>query len=162
MLDIGGDSMSDAIQIEVRNLDVIEKNIAKVADDLPQYVGSANLEASREVLDTQGLRKYPPATSANQPPVPYYIRGRGTQTAGGNLGNSERLGTRWQTVPYGRLGMKISNPVSYARYVHGEEQASFMAPKGWRKLIDVAREKIGTISAVYNKWMDRLVKDKGL
>lgn len=150
------------IKVEIRNLDKVLKNFEKISADLPRYIGQANQESSREILDTRGLRRYPPATAANQPPAPYYIRGRGTQTATGNMNNSQRLGTQWFTVPYGRFGMKIGNPVTYARYVHGEEQANFMAPKGWRKLAEVAREKIAMITAIYNTWIDKLVKDKGL
>lgn len=154
--------MSDFIKIEVRNIETVTKNLSKFAEELPRYIQAANQEASREILDTTGLRKYPPAGPGNAPPVPYYIRGRGTQTASGNLGNSQRLGTRWITVAYGKLGMKISNPVTYAPLVHGNDQSSTMARIGWRKLFDVAKEKAGVITVIYNKWVDKLIRSKNL
>jgi hypothetical protein len=150
------------IKIKVRNIDVVLKNLSKLKGDLPHYIGAANQEAAREILDTQGFRAYPPATAANQPPTPYYIRGRGTQYASKNLNNSERLGTRWATETYGQLGMKISNPVTYAQYVHGTEQAAAMGRIGWRILFDVAKEKIGVLTEIYTKWIDKLIKDSGL
>lgn len=155
--------MTDSIQITIKGLDKLQKNMAKVAADLPKYVQGAQLEISDEILNERGLRSYPPATAANAPPPPFYIRGRGMQTsASRNDMRSERLGTRWQSVPYGRMGMKISNPVSYARFVHGEEQAGHMARKGWKKLFDVAKSKIGAITSIYNKWVDRLIQKHGL
>lgn len=150
------------IKVEVKNLDKVLHNLEKVATDLPEYVQAANKQASSMILQTKGMKNYPPATAANAPPPPYYIRGRGTQTASGNLGNSQRLGTRWEIIPYSRVGMKISNPVTYAPYVHGEEQAGKMAEKGWRKLFDVAQEKITEIAGIYNRWINKLIKDKGL
>lgn len=143
-------------------MDKVTKNLGLVGRDLPATLQGARFEISDEVLRTRGLQRYPPATDANRPPVPYYIRGRGTQGAKRNYGNSEKLGTRWLTVPYGGTGMKISNPVSYAPYVHGEDQAKAMGRIGWRKLYAVAVEKTGAITVIYNKWIDRLIKKHGL
>lgn len=150
------------IKIDVKNLEKVISNLEKIGGDLPNYIQAANQQASREILDTQGLRKYPPSTAANMPPTPYYIRGVGTQTASGNMGNSQRLGSQWKVTPYGKVGMKISNDVTYAPYVHGNNQAGHMARIGWRKLEEVAREKVGAIAEIYNRWIDKLIKDKGL
>jgi hypothetical protein len=43
--------------------------------------------------------------------------------------------------------------------VHGEEQASFMAPKGWRKLFETAKERAGSMSVIYNRWVNKLLHD---
>lgn len=150
------------LEVEVRNLEKVVNGLEQVRTELPNYVQSANQEISSEILSVQGLKSYPPATAANQPPVPYYIRGKGMQTAYGNTGKSERLGTQWQTVAYGTLGARIFNDVTYAKYVHGEEQASFMAPKGWKKLADVARQKLTKLASIYQRWINKLIKDKGL
>ena len=150
------------IHIDVKNVDKILKKFDRVKDVLPKYVEAANKQSASEILKTQGLKKYPPATAANKPPVPYYIRGRGTQTASGNKLNSERLGTKWKTVPYGHLGMKISNPVTYAHNVHGETQPWFMKRIGWRKLLEVAKEKVGIIAGIYDRWVAKLIRDSGL
>lgn len=146
------------IRIRVEGLDTVLKNNNTIGADLPRYIMGAGKETADNVLGVQGLRKYPPSTRANQPPPPYYIRGRGTQLASRNLGNSERLGTRWNVKQFGRLGIEISNPVSYAEWVHGERQARAMRRIGWKKLSEIAIEKVKTIEAIYNKWINKLVE----
>jgi hypothetical protein len=128
-----------------------------------RYLQAAGVEAhKRVILQTPGI-KYPPMTDANRPPVPYYIRGRGTQTAHGNLGNSERLGTQWYTKPAG-TGTWIGNRASYAQYVHGDEdeQAKAMAAIGWKRLIDVINARMPEIVKVYQAWVNKLLVACGL
>ena len=151
--------MTDAIRIRVEGLDVVVKNLDKIGSDLPRYIMGAGKETADNVLAVQGLRRYPPMTQANQPPPPYYIRGRGMQVSSSrNTGKSERLGTRWDVKQFGRLGIEISNPVSYAEWVHGERQARAMRRIGWKKLSEVAKEKAKTIEAIYNKWVNKLLE----
>lgn len=151
-----------AINIRVDGLDKVMSNLAIVGRDLPKTLQGARYEISDAVLNTRGLRRYPPATDANRPPIPYYIRGRGMQYRNHNNGKSEKLGTRWQVSPYRQTGILIENPASYARYVHGEEQASAMARIGWRKLYDGALEKVPVITEIYNKWINKLIEKYGL
>jgi len=153
----------DFIKIEVEGIEKITAALARFPREIAKYMQQAGSEAAkRAILPTQGLKKYPGTTAANAPPVPYYIRGRGTQTAHGNLGNSERLGTQWYIKASKSFSTEIGNRASYAKYVHGEEQASFMGPKGWRKLGDVVKEKMGDIVKVYQAWVDKLIRDLGL
>lgn len=155
--------MSNIIHVHIEGLDKVQKNMNKLADDLPVFLQGARIEITNAVLNERGLRKYPPAGSGNFPPVPYYIRGRGMQTsATRNDGRSQRLGTRWISVPYTRIGMKISNPVSYAPYLHGEKQVRWAKGVGWRKLVEVAKSKVSVIRNIYQKWVDRLIKKHGL
>jgi hypothetical protein len=149
------------ISIKVEGLDKVVKALDQFPREIQQTLEKAGEEAAKTVLEEEGLKKYPPETAANQPPVPYYIRGRGTQTAHGNLGNSEKLGTRWYVKSEG-LKTQIGNSASYAHWVHGEDQASFMAPKGWKKLYDTAKDKIPVITGIYQRWIDRLIKKLGL
>jgi hypothetical protein len=152
-----GESMSEII-VKAKGLDTAMKNLDKLDSDLLPYLQGSRLEIADEVLKVQGLRSYPPATAANLPPPPYYIRGRGMQvSANRNTGSSQKLGTRWTSLPYQKTGVVISNPVSYAQYVHGEQQAQAMAKIGWRKLSDIATEKIGAITVIYEKWIDKLL-----
>jgi len=154
--------MADGVHIEVRGLDKLVTKFDQFREQINKSLQSAAKESLTEVLDTQGLRKYPPETDANRPPYPYYERGRGTWTGPGyNTGSSERYGTRWDesVIPY---GAKAVNNASYAPYLAGEEQSSRMAEKGWRKLGDVAEEKRGTIKKIFDGWIDRLVKNIGL
>jgi len=150
------------IQIEVKGLDRILKALDKFPGQIQRYIGQAGQEsADRVILPTEGLKKYPSASAANAPPTPYYIRGKGTQYASYNRGNSERLGTQFYTEVAG-MSTKIGNRASYAKYVVGEGQARFMAPKGWRKLFDVAKEKVPQIKKVYEAWINKCIKDLGL
>jgi hypothetical protein len=149
------------IKITVVGLDKLQASFNKFPREIAKYVEQAGDEASKNILKTEGLQKYPPATAANAPPTPYYIRGRGTQTKSGNKGNSERLGTQW-VVEKRNLATMIGNRASYAKWVHGEEQASFMKPKRWRILVDVAKEKVPQITKIYQAWISKCIKDLGL
>lgn len=147
------------IKVTITGLKELQAAIAKFPKQSAIYLGKAGKEAAdRVILPEEGLKKYPPATGANAPPTPYYIRGVGTQYLSKNLGNSERLGTQWY-VKSASFKTEIGNRASYAKWVHGEEQASFMAPKGWRKLTEVAKEKLADITKVYDAWVKKLLKD---
>lgn len=160
--------MADKISIQVTGIDKLTANLDRLGDSIKKDLGTAGHEAANEILDTVGLRAYPPATAANQPPVPYYVRGRGTQrrNAAGmeyNDMKSERLGTKFYTrVTQGGTVVNIGNPVSYAPQVVGDEQRTNMAAKGWRKLVDVANEKITQITEIYQGWIDRIIRINGL
>jgi hypothetical protein len=150
------------IQIQVVGLDKVMRALDKFPHTIAKYMTQAGDEAAKkQILNTEGLKKYPPSGPANEPPTPYYIRGRGTQTKSGNKGNSERLGTQFY-VEKQNMNTIIGNRASYAKWVVGDEQAHFMKPKGWRKLFDVATEKKDKIEMVYNKWVAKLIKDLGL
>ena len=153
--------MGEGIFIEVKGLDVVLRNIDALQSDLPEYLGMAGKESADEILNTTGLRKYPPAGPGNAPPVPYYIRGRGWQRAGGNDGSSEKYGTRW-TVNYRELTTIIANNTSYAHKLGGLDQQPKFAAIGWRKLADVANEKIGEITKIFDGWINKLIRDKHL
>lgn len=160
--------MTAEFKVDVQGIEKITRAISKFPRQIASSLNGAGQEAAKDVvLPTEGLRSYPPATDANYPPTPFYIRGRGMQRGGVrgaayNDGKSERLGTQWKVTKAGQFGTSIANRASYAKWVHGEEQASFMAPKGWRKLVEVVEEKMTEITAVYQQWVDKLIKDLGL
>ena len=160
------DSVMSDVQIEVKGLDKLIAALDRFPLQIARNMSQAGHEAGTEILDTQGLRRYPSMTAANKPPTPYYIRGRGTQTKRGNLGNSERLGTQFYIKREGWT-THIGNRASYAKWVVGEEQARHMGPqgripKGWRKLFDVAKEKRQQIERIYNAWVTRTLRNLGL
>ena len=157
--------MTDTITIKVEGLDVLERNMDALANDLPRYMGMAGEEIGTEILDTPGIRIYPPATRANQPPPPYYVRGQGMQYASGNKGNSERYGTRYTVKSEGYTTV-IENGASYAGYLAGlslsEPPARHMQAIGWRSLFEVAKEKTENIRKIYQGWVNKLIRDKHL
>jgi hypothetical protein len=153
--------MSD-FNIEVKGIEKLTANLGKFGKEIISNLGAAGAEAAQDViLPTRGLQRYPPSTAANQPPPPYYVRGRGTQTQKGNRGNSERYGTQFVVQKRG-LETIIGNRAGYAPYLGGEKQSTVAALHGWRILKDVAEEKIGQIKARYQAWINKTIKDLGL
>ncbi len=153
--------MADDIRIEIKGLDLLISKLGKFNMTLVNTLKGASIEATNEILETQGLRNYPPATAANRPPEPYYIRGRGTQYKNRNDGKSERYGTQFYVKSDGYQAI-VGNRASYAQYLTGDKQAGKMADKGWRKLFDVAKEKMPKIQQIYQNWIDRLMQTLGL
>jgi len=154
--------MTEFIKIDVTGIDKLQKSLDRFGNEIRAEMSEAGKAAANEILNTEGLRAYPPETAANRPPTPYYIRGRGTQTKTGNKFNSERYGTLWSVKPFGRLGTLIGNRAKYARFLGGTQQARAMAAKGWKKLSDVASEKLPEISRLYQARINHLIKKLGL
>jgi len=141
-------------------MDKIKRALTRFPRQISKYLQAAGKEsASRVILPTQGLKKYPPRTAANLPPTPYYIRGRGTQYKTKNNLKSERLGTQWYVAKSGNFGTEIGNRARYAKWVVGEQQSVWMAVIGWRRLAAVVEEKMSGITAVYQAWIDKLIRD---
>ena len=57
---------------------------------------------------------------------------------------------------------KVGNRASYADYVVGDGQAGPMGIIGWRKLREVAEEKMDLINQIYEAWIAKMIKDLGL
>jgi len=151
--------MTDTIHIEIKGMKELQAALAKFPREVKKYMEQAGREAAVDViLKEPGVQKYPPETEANLPPTPYYKRGVGMVYKGGTRETSEKLSTQWTVSPVD-FKTTISNRASYAKWVHGEQQARFMAPKGWRKLFDVAKEKGAQITVIYNRWTNKLLRD---
>lgn len=154
--------MSSVLSVKVKGFEKLKGIDSR---KIGRYLMAARVNITDEILSTEGLKKYPPASSGNMPPPPYYIRGRGTQVSySRNLKNSERLGSQWKSKLIDQFGsLKIWNDVSYAHYVHGEQsQSDWMAARRWRKLFDVAKEKAGDIAKIYSRFMDKMIRDSSL
>ena len=148
-----------ALKIELKGLDELNRALKKFPFQVKKnFIAAGRESAVRIILPTEGLLNYPPETGANTPPTPYYIRSRGTQTATKNYGESENLGKQWFVKRAG-LGTRIYNRASYAKWVHGEEQAGAMDKIGWKKLYETAKEKISEIQKVYQRWVDKTLKE---
>ncbi|KKN11054.1 hypothetical protein LCGC14_1030330 [marine sediment metagenome] len=148
-LDISGDTETAAA-------------LAELPVELEQAAEGAGMEVSAEILGTVGVQAYPPATAANAPPTPYYIRGLGTQYASRNLGNSEQYGKRWTTEADGYTTVS-KNTASYGPFLVDDlRQAGHMALIGWRKLGDVATEKKDKLIAILEGWIDLAIEKLGL
>lgn len=157
------------IQVKIEGLDKVADALNQFPDQIKMAVGLAQKDMSKNILDTKGLRNYPASTSANQPPGNsgrgYYVRGKGWMSKSSRgytlTKGSERLGTKWYTNMNG-FNTTVGNPVSYAPYLHGDEQAGWAANIGWRKLEEVANEKLGESVAIYERHIQALIKRLGL
>ena len=155
---------NETFQIHVEGIDKIIKALDKFPRQIEKYMGQAGDESAKKVIfPLEGVKKYPPAGPWNTPPVPYYIRGRGTQTKSGNRGNSERFGTQWYAEKQG-FATEIGNRASYAKYLAGEEgqRVYWATSHGWRPLITTVKRYMRHITDVYQKWTDKLIRDLGL
>lgn len=107
---------------------------------------------------------YPKETAANRPGNgSFYIRGRGTQLVSGrNLGNSERMSTRWKVkVASNGYSGDVSNNASYADVTIGRRQANFHARNDWPNVPKYAQqrknaERLGAV------WAGSLFGAKGI
>lgn len=105
------------------------------------------------------IAKYPEATFRNAPPVPFYIRGRGTQVSDShNLGNSEDLGQKWTVKGMkGGLQQIIGNNVSYGPRVQGTNQMSLFKQIGWKTTDEVMDEEEKFVLDQIKKKVDQML-----
>ena len=157
--------MSGTIKVDVQGLTELQFALKRWPVEVNGYLQSAGKEAASDVLNTVGLQRYPQSGPGNQPPAPYWERGygmvRSTYGPAQRRDSSQRYGTRW-TVRQAGYGTEIGNNASYARYLGGEEQAGWAAAIGWRKLSDVVEDKMTSITAVYDAWVNKLLRSLGL
>ena len=150
------------IEISVDGLKKISTAFIRFTPMVIKNMASAGEEALNMVLDTEGLRTYPPLTSANLPPTPYYIRGRGTQMKYGNLGNSENYKQKWQLESSTYEAKAKNVGVSYNEYLGGEDQVWWASTYGWKKLYSTAVSMISDIVKIYEAWIEKTIKELGL
>lgn len=154
--------MMTIIKIEIKGDKELIKALSELPKELEEAAEGAGGEATAEILGTTGIQRYPPATSANAPPTPYYIRGVGMQYKSRNTGSSEQYGKRWFIESKGYKTVS-TNIASYAKYlVSDEDQAFAMFKIGWRRLGKVAEEKKDKIKAIYEAWIARAIEKLGL
>jgi len=146
-------------KIVIPNLDRIRERVMRSPELLIEAFNSAGDTAAKFLIEQEGLKAYPPETAANRPPVPYYIRGVGTQTAKGNQYNSERLGEHWTITHQGNVTTVGNIGVSYADKIHGDFQPPNIARIGWRKLSAAAEESEDEIAKIYEELVVEAIED---
>jgi hypothetical protein len=148
------------------NIDV--KGVDKIVNALTGKLDPALKRASLAIATTihERIAPYPPATEANSPrdePPYWYERGFGTRTKSGKgRRTSETLGRKWSIQPRGTIGAAVTNPASYAPYVHDYvEQAWFHAQRGWKTDEEVTRsvESDGTAERYVNHFVAQILDD---
>lgn len=141
-------------------------DLTELKKDIPRYQRAIQVSAKQggrqimsEILNQPGIISYPAGTKANDPPVPYYKRGVGTETAGGNDYSSERYGSSWKIEQSGSYKTVGSNAVSYAQYLADpERQSSAMNKIGWITTKEGVNRKLKRIGEILSFWIKRNFK----
>ena len=120
-------------RIEIKGLGKLIKKINKLEK---MDAVKAALKNAATMLAGE-MAEYPPETAANRPPTPFWIRGRGLQTASGNLYNSGNIANSWEkakpTIRNKGFTVAIGSNVSYVRFVQSDDdQAMAMKKIGWQ------------------------------
>ena len=149
------------IEINVEGIKKLTTALAKFPVVIPKNMAAAGGEALTMILDTVGLRAYPPETAANRPPTPYYQRGLGTVYKNSVARTSENYGKKWTTEVESFMA-KAKNTASYAEFLGGEQQVHWAAGYGWKKLFSTAKELIPEILKIYTAWVEKTIKELGL
>lgn len=160
------------INITVTGLDELRAAVAKAPGEVRKNLVAAHKEVSSEILNTTGLRNYPPVTAANAPGrvdkhgrrMGYYERGAGywrpARGGGYKLATKSQIyGRKWTSkVAQDASAVTVGNSASYAQYLADDKrQSRVMAGYGWRTLVDVAKSKLAKITAIYQAWVDRAI-----
>ena len=151
------------IEIKITGLKEIERKLNAIPGQLRRVQDELSGAAARIVLADRGGGKplYPPTTEHNQPPAPYYERGVGEHWLTYTDYTSERMHEKFITETRG-WATHIRNTASYSPDVIGDTQMPLMKQIGWRKLIDVAREKVPEITKAWNRIVNKAIKQAGL
>ena len=159
------------IKLQIQGLDTVAAALSKFPEQIKSAVEVAQNDMARNILDTPGMQNYPPKWAANNPPGTsgrgFYERTKGWMMKTGNgyriqAGKeSENLGRKWYIKPNG-FNTKVGNPVSYAAYLHGDNQVNWAINVGWRKLSEVASEKVEENIAIYERHIQALIRRLGL
>ena len=164
----------DFIRIEgLESIDKLLLALKRFPQQVKRNLGAAGLEAVKRVIfPVQGLKRYPPGGPGAPQPFKsdkqrrYFFAAlkRGeieVPYRRGQSPNSEKYGAMWYSKSQG-YATEVGNRSSYARYLGGTEQSAYMAKRGWRKLFDIVEEKMDSIRAIYQSWINKTLKDLGL
>jgi len=153
------------IEFEAKGIDKVKANFKAFANDFRRGLFAAGSEVADVILNTTGLRRYPPQGKRKEGHA-YYVRGQGMQYKNKNDGRSERYGTQFfvkQNLAAEGAYIRIGNRASYAKWLTDVKlQAKRMGKLGWRKMLEVAQEKVPQAVEIYQAWIDKMLKDAGL
>jgi hypothetical protein len=142
------------ISLKLKGINELRDAFGRFTEDGLKHLNAAGLQAINDVV----LREE--GTPGNYPPYssPYYVRGQDPR--------SEKLGTRYgdsTTKAYTKGEVAyLTAQASYASYVIGDPPAKQNARVGWKSLFQVAKSKLAEITEVYQKWVDRAIREAGL
>lgn len=163
------------IHIKVTGVEKLQAALQKFPRQIAKYLGNAGREAAiKYIFSTRGIKARPEPFYLSRTEVygePFQsdkqrrwffaaLRNKKIEVPyrRGQSPGSEKSEQKWYAKSEG-YNTKIGNIASYAMYLHGDEQSKYMVRKGWRKLLEVAQEKISDITRVYQLYVDKLIRD---
>ena len=159
------------LEIEVRGLEKLTAALDKFPDEIKTGLAAAGQEAGEEIVDTEGLRSYPPEYHAPRPFVSdkqrryFFAALRSGEIEvpyrRGQSPGSEKYGDQFYVESRGYNLTAVGNRASYARWLAGGG-SKYMAAGGWKQLLEAARAKMGQITRIYQAWIDRIAARLGL
>ena len=168
--DDNGHQRMSTITITLKGFDKLTAALGKFREQIEKNMGHAGREAGDMILHSPGMpRNYPPGNHGPRPFVSdkqrryfFWALKQGiieVPYRRGQSPRSEKYGTQSYIEPRGYNRTAIGDRASYADILTGDKQSPYMAAGGWRKLIDVAQEKIGEITTIFQGWVDRTIRD---
>lgn len=161
------------VEMDEASLRELQAKFAAISSELERNWARASEEVAHEIVEVEGLKQYPINTAGAPQPFKsdksrrYFFAAlrRGeieVPYRRGQSPGSETYAKRWYVEVSG-LTATIGNNASYARYLsHETEQSGYMAARGWRKLKEVAEEKLPDIIKIYEGWTGRAMKNLGI
>ena len=153
--------MDNFVSIEVYGDEEVVAYLNRSAVRLAGGMRQATIDATHMVGEDAAV--YPPETDANFPPVPYYIRGTGTQSSDErNRGESKQLGERWVesvTFSANETTGRVTNVATYAPHVQGRTMQTIVHQmRDWRTAGKILRDNVGKIKGIFNGAVHRALR----
>lgn len=121
------------LEIEVKNKRKIAGSNEKMKNIVSRVLRRVKSDTAEDFV--QIAQVYPPESEANSAPPPFWQRGVGKIRSVGGTPNpaSQQLGSSWSVTHARQDEIMITNPTTYAPWVHGnKKQAWFHKLRGWK------------------------------
>lgn len=128
------------IKVDSRGKQVL-RDLDKLTNDIKEVVEKESMNIA--VTFNREITDYPPPTDGNQPPTPYYARGRGYVRSNGVHPLSEQFGEnvthKIRSTPT-EVEIEFNLKPSYSNWLVGSiDQAKVHARNGWKTIRMVLR-----------------------
>ena len=156
--------MPVVIDIKIEGADQLAKRLRTAGDLIRKTAMLDGMQDATKYVATNAA-VYPPASKANAPPPPYYIRGKGTQYEKYNRGESEQLGDHWERgVSERGDGVQgvVENKTSYAPWVHSVvRQRWFHKINNWRNIERIKNDVEQGVVQIFRSGVEKVLKIAG-
>jgi len=156
--------MPVTINIDIKGDKELAAKLRQVESAIRRTAMAGGMQDATKYVATNAA-VYPPASKANAPPPPYYIRGKGTQYEKYNRGESEQLGDHWERgVSERGDGVQgvVENKTSYAPWVHSVvRQRWFHKINNWRNIERIKNDVEQGVVQIFRSGVEKVLKIAG-